>query len=102
MSSMLESTLEQRFVRVLKKELGLTSGKMVAVSNRGWPDRIVPLPNGRTAYIELKAPGRERRLSPHQVANHDMLRALGVPILVTSSVREAMDFLIREMQHEAA
>lgn len=100
--STLESTLEQRFVRVLKKELGLTSAKMVAVANRGWPDRCIPLPNGKTAFIELKAIGQELRLSPHQVATIAMLKRYGVPVLVTSSVREAIDFLIREMQHEAS
>ena len=92
---MLERDVERAFVRRLKRELGLTSAKLKAIANAGWPDRLVPLANGVTVYIELKAPGRESNLSAHQKEIIGRLRAHGHPVLVTSSAAEAIDFCVR-------
>jgi len=92
---MLERDVERAFVRRLKNELGLRSAKLKAIANAGWPDRLVPLANGVTVYVELKAPRRENNLSAHQAAVIRRLRECGHPVLVTSSAEEAINFCIK-------
>lgn len=60
---MRESTLESRLVREVKKHGGLAL-KWVSPGQNGVPDRIVILPDGRVAFVEMKAPGKQ--LSPLQ------------------------------------
>ena len=54
---MRESTLERRLVREVER-IGGAAPKWVSPGNNGVPDRIVILPNGRTVYVEMKAPGK--------------------------------------------
>jgi len=54
---MSESTLERRLVSEVKR-IGGEAPKWVSPGNRGVPDRIVILPDGRTIYVEMKAPGK--------------------------------------------
>jgi len=91
---MLERDVERRFVARLKKELGLRSAKLKAIANAGWPDRLIPLKNGISVYVELKAPGRESNTSPHQDDVVAYLKSCNVPVLVTSSVDDAVNFCI--------
>lgn len=93
--NMLERDVERRFLARAKKELGLRTAKLKAVANAGWPDRLIPLKNGLSVYIELKAPGREGNLSKHQVDVINWLKACNVPVLVTSSVEDAINFCIK-------
>jgi hypothetical protein len=57
MGAVRESTLERRLVREVERIGGLAP-KLVSPGNRGVPDRLVILPNGRTVYVEMKAPGK--------------------------------------------
>ena len=41
------------------KSLGGKAYKFVSPGNTGVPDRLVCLPGGRIAFVELKAPGRK-------------------------------------------
>ena len=95
---MLERDVEAAFVRRLKKELGLKSAKLKALANAGWPDRLVPMTNGKSVYIEFKRPGKEHNLSEHQKVIIGWLREYGHPVLVTSSAAEAIDFCVRNNQ----
>lgn len=54
---MRESTLERRLVREVE-DIGGVAPKWVSPGNNGVPDRIVILPDGRTLYVEMKAPGK--------------------------------------------
>lgn len=92
---MLESDVEKRLKARLKKELSLRTAKLRAVANAGWPDRLIPLKNGLSVYIELKAPGREKNTSKHQEDVINYLTSCNVPVLVTSSVEDAVNFCIR-------
>ena len=92
---MLERDVERRFLARAKKELGLRTAKLKAVANAGWPDRLIPLKNGLSVYIELKAPGREKNLSKHQVDVIKYLESCNVPVLVTSSPEDAINFCIK-------
>lgn len=71
---MRESTIEHRFVTEVKKRGGIAP-KFVSPGLDGVPDRLVLLPQGHMAFVELKAPGQKPR--PLQVKRIEQLRALG-------------------------
>ena len=50
------------------------------------PDRLVLLPHGRCAFVELKAPGKLPR--PLQLKRHEQLRALGFKVFVLDNVED--------------
>ena len=62
-----EREIEKYFVQQVKKNGGLAP-KFVSPGWDGVPDRLVLLPDGRMAFVELKAPGK--KLRPLQV-KHD-------------------------------
>lgn len=70
----LEASLEEYFRKVVRLKLG---GKVIKIAptERGLPDRLVLLPAGRVAYIELKTV--TGRLSPAQEHIHEVFAALG-------------------------
>ena len=71
---MREKTIEQKLVSEVKKRGGLCL-KFVSPGFDGVPDRLVLLPQGKIAFIELKANGRKMR--PLQVKRKRQLEALG-------------------------
>jgi len=54
--------------------------KFISPSYSGMPDRLVLLPDGIMAFVEVKAPGRKPR--PLQNSRHAMLRKMGFPVFV--------------------
>ena len=76
---MLEKMIEQKLVRAVKKEGGLCL-KFVSPGMDGMPDRIILMPGGRIAFVEVKAPGKKPR--PLQVCRHEQLRELGFEVFV--------------------
>lgn len=89
---MLEKDVERRLVAQLKR-LGILHVKMTPTAQRGWPDRLICLPGCQVLWIELKAPGREGNLSPNQELVHAKLKALGHKVLVSSDVKEMLEFV---------
>ena len=71
---MRESTVEHRLVTEAKKRGGLAL-KFVSPGFDGVPDRLVLLPHGKSAFVEVKAPGR--KLRPLQERRIGQLRELG-------------------------
>jgi ribosomal protein S6 len=71
---MRETVVEKRFCKAVKDHGG-RAVKWSSPGNRGVPDRIVLLPNGRTVYVELKAPGKP--LAPLQAKWAVDLRNMG-------------------------
>ena len=71
---MRESTVERRLVTEVKMRGGIAP-KFVSPGLDGVPDRLVLLPHGQLAFVELKAPGQ--KLRPLQVRRIEQLRALG-------------------------
>lgn len=69
-----EKTIEQKLVKAVK-EKGGAAFKFVSPGNDGVPDRLVLLPGGRIAFIELKAPGKKMR--PLQIRRKKQLEGLG-------------------------
>ena len=76
---MLEKTIERKLT-VAGKKAGGIAVKFVSPSFDGMPDRLVLLPDGLIAFVELKAPGKRPR--PLQEARHQLLRSLGLNVYV--------------------
>ena len=76
---MLEKTIEHKLTVAVKKAGGIAV-KFVSPSLDGMPDRLVLLPDGLIAFVELKAPGKRPR--PLQEARHRLLRSLGFKVYV--------------------
>lgn len=74
---MRESNIESKLVMAVKSMGGLAP-KFVSPGLDGVPDRLVLLPGGKIAFIELKAPGK--KLRPLQVRRKRQLEALGFSV----------------------
>jgi len=66
--------VEQRLVSAVRNRDGIAP-KFVSPGWDGAPDRLVLLPGGHVAFVELKAPGNTLR--PLQVKRKRELEALG-------------------------
>ena len=74
---MREKTIESKLVKAVKN-LGGLAPKFISPGLDGVPDRLVLLPGGKIAFIELKAPGKELR--PLQVRRKRQLESLGFSV----------------------
>lgn len=79
---MREKIIEQKLVTAVKKHGGICP-KFVSPGFDGMPDRLVLLPHGRFAFVEVKAPGEKPR--PLQLARHRLLSRLGFRVYVLDS-----------------
>ncbi|MCR0611676.1 VRR-NUC domain-containing protein [[Clostridium] innocuum] len=79
---MREKIIEQKLVTAVKKHGGICP-KFVSPGFDGMPDRILLLPHGRFAFVEVKAPGEKPR--PLQLARHRLLCRLGFKVYVLDS-----------------
>lgn len=82
---MTEKIIEQKLVRAVK-DLGGIAPKFVSQGLDGVPDRIILLPMGRIAFVELKAPGKKMR--PLQVRRKRQLEALGFLVYCVDRVEQ--------------
>ncbi len=76
---MREKTIERKLADAARARGGLAP-KFMSPGFDGMPDRIVLMPGGRLAFVEVKAPGKVPR--PLQEARHRMLRELGFFVYV--------------------
>lgn len=74
---MREKATEAKLVKAVKSMGGLAP-KFVSPGFDGVPDRLVLLPKGKIAFIELKAEGKELR--PLQVRRKRQLEKLGFSV----------------------
>ena len=86
---MLESEIEKKLVREIKK-MGGMAYKFVSPGNAGVPDRIVILP-GVITFVELKT--ETGRLSPGQKRQLGKLQDLGMKVVVLHGMKELEEFL---------
>ena len=76
---MLEKHIEHKLVQAVRQMGGLAP-KFISPGWAGAPDRLVLLPSGRLAFVEVKAPGMTLR--PLQVRRKGQLEALGFQVYV--------------------
>lgn len=91
---MLEKVIESRLRQEAKKRGGMAL-KFVSPGMDGVPDRIVLLPDGKMAFVELKAPGKTPRAL--QEKRIRQLRKLGFPVYVLDST-ERIGGILDEIQ----
>ena len=76
---MREREIEQKLIDAVKAQGGVC-WKFVSPGTAGIPDRIILMPMGRIAFVEVKAPGESPRKL--QLARHRLLRRLGFKTFV--------------------
>lgn len=82
---MREKVIERKLTLMVKKQRGICP-KFVCPGYDGMPDRLVLMPNGKLAFVEVKAPGCIPR--PLQMARHGLLRRLGFKVYVLDDERQ--------------
>ena len=87
---MKESELEARLVRGIKA-LGGVAYKFVSPGSVGVPDRLVVLPGGITAFVELKT--EDGRLSRAQAWQIHRLQELGADVAVVRGAEGVARYL---------
>lgn len=90
-ATVLEVNLESQFTDWAIVSLGAIVYKIQGQGNKGNPDRIYLLPNGRHAIIEWKRPGEEP--TKLQQLKHKRLREKNQPIKVFDNVANAKYWL---------
>ena len=87
---MREKTLERKLCEAVRA-MGGIAPKLVSPGFDGMPDRLVLLPGGKIAFVELKAMGCKPR--PLQVSRHGMLRQLGFKVYVLDDGKQIGEIL---------
>ena len=91
---MREDAIERRLVTEAVKRGGLAP-KFVSPGLDGVPDRLLLLPGGRLAFVEVKVPGKKPR--PIQRRRMEQLTALGFQVFVLDS-KEQIGEILDEVQ----
>lgn len=76
---MREKEIEHKLTQAVKKQGGICP-KFVSPGFDGMPDRIILMPDGKSAFAEVKSPGKKPRAL--QIARHKLLRDLGFKVYV--------------------
>ena len=87
---MQEKVIEQKLVQTVKTMGGICP-KLVSPGLDGMPDRMVLLPNGRIAFVEVKRYGEKP--DPLQASRHRLLRRLGFRVYILDSADKIGDVL---------
>ena len=80
---MLEKHIERKLTDAIKSRDGMA---LKQTGMAGIPDRLVLLPNGKCAFVELKAPGEKPRKL--QKIRMKQLRKLGLKTYVVDGVEQ--------------
>ena len=90
---MREKLLEQKLVKAVKAAGGIAP-KFISPGLAGMPDRLVLLPGGKMAFVEVKGYGIKPR--PLQIKRHRMLRRLGFKVYVLDD-KEQIQGIVSEI-----
>lgn len=91
---MLEKKIEKYLVEEVKRRGG-SAFKFISPGCDGVPDRVVLLPKGKIAFVELKAPGKILR--PLQMKRKKDFEELGQRVFVVDKV-ELIGGVLDEIQ----
>lgn len=95
---MRESFIEEKLTKAVKQNGGVC-WKFTSPGTAGVPDRIILMPEGRIAFVEVKAPGEKPR--PLQLSRHRLLRRLGFKVYVLDAL-EDIEKIISELKNDEA
>lgn len=88
---MREEEIEQKLIDKVRQRGGIAP-KLVSPGTVGMPDRIVLLPEGKMAFVELKAPGKKvRTIQEKRIKD---LRNLGFRVYIVDcieGIKEVLD-----------
>ena len=82
---MREKLIEQKLLKAVKVMGGIAL-KLIIPGFDGAPDRLILLPHGKLAFVELKAPGKKMR--PLQEKRKRQLEALGLLVFCIDSAEQ--------------
>ncbi len=85
-----EKRIEQKLVRMTSQSVGVAL-KFISPGCAGVPDRLVLMPGGKAAFVEVKAPGRKPR--PLQIRRISQLRWLGFQVFVLDGTEQIEEVL---------
>lgn len=92
---MKEQFLEKKLVQTVK-EYGGWAMKLVSPGTSGIPDRLLLMPGGIAAFVEVKAPGKKPR--PLQIAQMNKLKKLGFPVFMLDDT-DQIQTIIEEVKY---
>ena len=87
---MREKTIERKLFTAVREAGGIAL-KLVSPAYAGLPDRLVLLPGGHAAFVEVKAPGQKPRVL--QVIRMEFLSRLGYRVYMLDSVERIGEIL---------
>ena len=96
---MREKRIEQKLMMEVRRCGGMAL-KFVSPSYSGMPDRLILLPDGKVAFVEVKAPGKKPR--PLQIKRREMLRKLGFRVFVLDAASDILMILKEVMEGDDA
>ena len=85
-----EKVIERKLVEAVKANGGMCI-KLLCDNLLGLPDRMVLMPHGKIAFVELKTTGQKPRRI--QVFMHEKLRALGFRVDVIDTTEGINNFI---------
>lgn len=94
---MREKVIEQKLTKAVRQNGGVC-WKFTSPSIAGVPDRIILMPKGQIAFVEVKAPGEKPR--PLQLSRHRLLRKLGFKVYVLDNIDDITKILSEVMTDE--
>lgn len=88
-----EKAIESYLVRMVERAGGLAL-KYSNPYQAGYPDRLLLMPRGKTAWCEIKSRGKKPR--PLQIQRHEQLKRLGYSVYVADK-KEDIDKIITDL-----
>ena len=85
-----EKRIEQKLVKMTSQSGGVAL-KFISPGCAGVPDRLVLMPGGKAAFVEVKVPGRKPR--PLQIRRISQLRRLGFQVFVLDGTEQIEEVL---------
>ena len=96
---MRERDIEEKLRKSVKAQGGIC-WKFVSPDTVGVPDRIILMPKGTIAFVEVKAPGEVPRKI--QLKRHRQLRVLGFRVYVLDNSADIQKIIEEVMPDEAS
>jgi len=94
---MREKVIEQKLTKAVRQNGGVC-WKFTSPGTAGVPDRIILMPKGQIAFVEVKAPGEKSR--PLQLSRHRLLRKLGFKVYVLDALEDIEKIISEVMNNE--